>query len=47
MSAEAASSKGIPVLAKIVAIAQGGVEPDVMGLGPIPAVQLVVCFIIK
>lgn len=42
MSAEAAKAKGIPSLARIVAIAQAGIEPDVMGLGPIPAVELVV-----
>ncbi|XP_057319839.1 acetyl-CoA acetyltransferase, cytosolic [Microplitis mediator] len=41
MSAEAAKAKGIPSLARIVAIAQAGIEPDVMGLGPIPAVELV------
>lgn len=42
MSAEAAKARGIPALARIVAIAEGGVEPDVMGLGPVPAVELVV-----
>ncbi|KAK0093411.1 hypothetical protein PV326_013580 [Microctonus aethiopoides] len=41
MSAEAAKNAGISVLAKIVAVAQAGVEPDVMGTGPIPAVELV------
>ncbi|XP_034936014.1 acetyl-CoA acetyltransferase, cytosolic [Chelonus insularis] len=41
MSAKAAASKGIPVLANIVAIAQAGVEPSIMGIGPIPAVELV------
>ncbi|CAD6204853.1 GSCOCG00003014001-RA-CDS [Cotesia congregata] len=41
MSAEAAKARGIPALARIVAIAEGGVEPDVMGLGPVPAVELV------
>ncbi|KAK0085865.1 hypothetical protein PV325_004305 [Microctonus aethiopoides] len=41
MSAEAAKNAGISVLAKIVAVAQAGVEPDIMGTGPIPAVELV------
>ncbi|KAH0545946.1 acetyl-CoA acetyltransferase, cytosolic [Cotesia glomerata] len=40
MSAEAAKARGIPALARIVAIAEGGVEPDIMGLGPVPAVEL-------
>lgn len=42
MSAEQAAKKGIPALAKIVAIAETGVEPDIMGIGPVPAVELVV-----
>lgn len=42
MSSDKAKAKGIPVLAKIIAIAEAGVEPKVMGLGPIPAVELVV-----
>lgn len=42
MSAETAAQKGLTPLAKIVAIAQAGVEPKVMGIGPIPAVELVV-----
>ena len=41
MSAETAAQKGLSPLAKIVAIAQAGVEPKVMGIGPIPAVELV------
>ncbi|KAK0162046.1 hypothetical protein PV327_008416 [Microctonus hyperodae] len=41
MSAKAAENAGIPALAKIVAVAQAGVEPDIMGTGPIPAVELV------
>lgn len=45
MSAEAAKNAGIPVLAKIVAVAQAGVEPDIMGTGPIPAVELVVSLV--
>ena len=40
-SAEAAA-RGLKPLARIIAVAEGGVEPHVMGLGPIPAVELVV-----
>ena len=42
MSGEAAAKKGITPLARIVAIAQAGVDPNIMGTGPIPAVELVV-----
>lgn len=42
MSQEAAAKKGISPLAKIVAVAQIGVEPEIMGIGPIDAVKLVV-----
>lgn len=42
MSADAAAAKGIKPMARIVAVAEGGVEPDVMGIGPIPAVEAVV-----
>ena len=31
-------------LARIVCWAQAGVNPSVMGLGPIPAIQIAVCF---
>ncbi|XP_066588227.1 acetyl-CoA acetyltransferase [Prorops nasuta] len=41
MSSKAALDKGISILAHIVAIAQVGVEPKVMGTGPIPAIELV------
>ncbi|XP_043283128.1 acetyl-CoA acetyltransferase, cytosolic [Venturia canescens] len=40
MSAELAAQKGLKPLAKIVAIAQTGMEPDIMGVGPISAVEL-------
>lgn len=40
MSAEAAAKKGVTPMARIVAIAHAGVEPDIMGTGPIPAVEL-------
>jgi len=39
MSSETASLKSIQPLAKIVAHAAAGVSPEVMGTGPIPAVQ--------
>ena len=42
MSQEAAERKGISTLAKIVAVAQVGVDPQIMGIGPIEAVKLVV-----
>lgn len=42
MSSEAAAKKGISPLARIVAVAQTGIEPDIMGMGPVSAVQLVV-----
>ncbi|EFN78892.1 Acetyl-CoA acetyltransferase, cytosolic [Harpegnathos saltator] len=41
MSQEAAVNKGIAPLARIVAVAQVGVEPQIMGIGPIEAVKLV------
>ncbi|XP_046746575.1 acetyl-CoA acetyltransferase, cytosolic [Diprion similis] len=41
MSAEAAVNKGVQALARIVAIAQTGVEPNLMGTGPISAIELV------
>ena len=42
MSGKIAANKGIKPIARIVAIAESGLEPKVMGLGPIPAVELVV-----
>lgn len=42
MSAEVALKKGLSPMAKIVAVAQVGVEPKIMGIGPIPAIELVV-----
>ncbi|XP_076676522.1 acetyl-CoA acetyltransferase 2 [Andrena cerasifolii] len=41
MSAETATNRGLIPLAKIVAIAQVGVEPRIMGIGPVPAIELV------
>ncbi|XP_076620563.1 acetyl-CoA acetyltransferase 2 [Colletes latitarsis] len=41
MSAKTASEKGLSPLAEIVAMSQVGVEPRIMGVGPISAVELV------
>lgn len=41
MDAEAAQKGGLQPLARLVAYAHAGVEPHVMGLGPIPAVRRV------
>lgn len=38
-SAEYAAATGAPVLARIVAYASAGVDPKIMGMGPVPAVQ--------
>jgi len=39
MEAGAASEKGLKPMARLVAYSHAGVEPQVMGLGPIPAVR--------
>jgi acetyl-CoA C-acetyltransferase len=39
MAADVAAARGVAPLARIVAYGLGGVAPDVMGLGPIPAVR--------
>jgi acetyl-CoA C-acetyltransferase len=39
-SGEMAAKLGLPVLARITAYASAGVDPAVMGLGPVPAAQL-------
>ncbi|XP_017884340.1 acetyl-CoA acetyltransferase, cytosolic isoform X2 [Ceratina calcarata] len=41
MTATTAAKRGLSPLCKIVAVAQVGVEPRIMGTGPIPAVKLV------
>jgi acetyl-CoA C-acetyltransferase len=41
MEAGAAAKKGVKALARLVAYAHAGVDPQVMGLGPIPAVKRV------
>lgn len=38
-SEEAVKEQGLTPLAEIIAIGQGGVDPAVMGLGPVPAVR--------
>lgn len=39
MTVEKAESLGLPILAKIKAYASAGVDPEIMGTGPIPATQ--------
>lgn len=39
MSKEKAEELGLPILARIVSYASGGVDPSIMGCGPIPATQ--------
>ena len=39
MSAEKAKELGVPVLARIVAYANAGVDPTIMGIGPVAATQ--------
>ncbi len=41
MSARAAQERGAPVLARILAYASCGVDPKVMGIGPVPATRTV------
>lgn len=41
MSEEKMNKLGLKPLAEIVAIGQGGVDPSVMGLGPVPAIRKV------
>lgn len=42
MSAESAASRGLSPLARIVAWSQVGVDPAIMGTGPIGAIKSVV-----
>src|SRR5256884_1615572 len=39
MSAEKARELGIPPLARVITMAVAGVRPDIMGIGPVPAVK--------
>jgi len=40
MTVEKAEALGLPVLAKVKAYASSGVDPEIMGTGPIPATEL-------
>ena len=40
MSAKKAEELGLPVLARIKAYSSAGVDPSIMGMGPVPAAQL-------
>jgi acetyl-CoA C-acetyltransferase len=40
MSASKAAELGLPVLARIKAYSSAGIDPTIMGLGPVPAAQL-------
>jgi len=40
-SAEAVKAQGLKPLARLVGYAHAGVEPTIMGIGPVPATQLV------
>ena len=42
MSSKVASSRNIKPLAKIVGVAQAGVDPKIMGIGPVPAIRKLV-----
>lgn len=44
MSADEVKKRGVEPLAKIIAFAQAGCEPDIMGIGLVPAVQAVVSY---
>lgn len=39
MNASVAAKRGIKPLARLVAYAHAGVDPDIMGIGPVPATQ--------
>jgi acetyl-CoA C-acetyltransferase len=39
MSREEAERRGAPVLARIASFASAGVDPSIMGIGPVPATQ--------
>ena len=41
MSAQAAKDRGAPVLGRILAYASCGVDPKIMGIGPVPATRKV------
>src|SRR3546814_4009052 len=39
MNAAVAERRGVKPLARLVAYAHAGVDPDIMGIGPVPATQ--------
>ena len=43
MTYQEASDRGLTPMVKIVTWAQAGVDPSVMGTGPIPAIKAAVC----
>ena len=43
MTMDEAKKKSLMPKAKVVGFAQEGVEPRIMGLGPIPAIRSLVC----
>lgn len=45
MSSDEMSKRNIKPLAKIVAFAENGCDPNIMGIGPVGAVKKVVCII--
>lgn len=46
MTKEEAIKRNINPLAQIIAVAESGVEPSIMGMGPVPAIELLVSSII-
>ena len=44
-SKEAASELGLGVMARVISWAQAGVDPSIMGMGPVPAVKSAVSFV--
>lgn len=46
-SEEAAATLGADVMAKVVSWAQVGVDPSIMGMGPVPAVRSAVSCVFK
>ena len=43
MSESEAKDRGLSILGRVVSWAQAGVDPSIMGTGPIPAVRKAVC----
>lgn len=40
-SGQLAEAQQLPIMAEVIAIGQGGVDPSVMGIGPVPAIKKV------